>query len=244
MKKIYRFIFAAVFLLLLAARAELTVFAAASTTDIMKEMAAAFKAQGGGDIRFNFASSGALARQIEAGAPADFFISANVKWMDYLQEKGLIDVPTRVDVVRNALVLAVPEDSSMTFAGFPGNLKGMLAVGNPQSVPAGTYADAALKKLGWFDAVQSHLVKGSSVRTVLMYIERAEVDAGIVYMTDAMQSDKVKVIGEFLGDSHPPVIYPATCMTGSGGGAKAFLAFIQTPEMKAVWEKYGFTPVE
>lgn len=239
MKRLILFIIVA---LALTGRAELTVFAAASTTDIMKEMAAAFKTKGGDEIRFNFASSGALARQIEAGAPAGVFISANEEWMNYLQEKELIDVTARANIVRNALVMAVPSGSAMTFAGFPGNLKGMLAIGDPQSVPAGAYADAALKYMGWFDAVQGKVVKGSSVRTVLMYVERGEADAGIVYMTDALQSDKVKVIGEFPAGSHPAVIYPAACMKDAGEHAKAFLDFIQTPEMKAVWKKYGFTP--
>jgi molybdate transport system substrate-binding protein len=229
-------------LLSAAGRAELTVFAAASTTDVMKAMAAAFAAQGGGNVRFNFASSGALARQIEAGAPAEVFISANEDWMNHLQENALIEPSTRTNLVRNALVMAVPAGSAMTFAGFPGNLKGMLAIGDPKSVPAGAYADAALASMGWSAAVQGKLVKGNSVRTVLMYVERGEADAGIVYRTDALQSGKVNIIGEFPAESHPSVIYPAACIRNAGASARAFLDFIQTPEMKAVWKTYGFTP--
>lgn len=224
--------------------AELTVFAAASTTDVMNELAEKFKAVGGESIRFNFASSGALARQIDAGAPVDVYVSANTKWMNFLAGKELLIGETRADVVKNVLVLAAPIDSSMTYEGFPGNLKGMLAVGDFKSVPAGTYAEASLETLGWLDEVQEKLVKGTSVRTVLMYVERGETDAGIVYMTDAMQSDKVKVIGRFPADSHPPIVYPAACLKGSDTAARAFLDFIQSPEGKAVWEKYGFTPIE
>ena len=162
--------------------------------------------------------------------------------MNYLQEKGLIDPATRVNAVCNQLVLVAPSGSPLTFDGFPGNLKGMLAIGDPQSVPAGTYADAAMKYLGWSEAVQGRLVKGSSVRTVLMYVERGEADAGIVYQTDALQSEKVKVLGTFPADSHPPIVYPAACMKDAGASAREFLDFIQTPAMRAVWEKYGFIP--
>jgi len=223
-------------------RAELTVFAAASTTDVMEELAAAFTAKGGEEIRFNFASSGALARQIDAGAPVDLYVSANKKWMDFLEGKGLIAADTRVNVVRNSLVLAVPKDSTMTFEEFPGNLKGPLAVGDFQSVPAGMYAKASLESLGWLDTVKDKLVMGSSVRTVLMYIERGETDAGIVYLTDAMRSNQVKVIGTFPADSHAPIVYPAARLKGAGDSAAAFLEFIQSDEGTALWKKYGFTP--
>jgi molybdate transport system substrate-binding protein len=227
----------------LRATAELTVFAAASTTDVMKELAEKYKAGGGEAIQFNFASSGALARQIDAGAPAHLFVSANTKWMDFLEEKKVLIDGTRSDLVKNTLVLVAPNGSAMTYAGFPGNLKGMLAVGDFKSVPAGTYAEASLKSLGWLDAVTPKLVKGTSVRTVLMYVERGETDAGIVYQTDAMQSDKVEVIGTFPAETHPAIVYPSACLEG-GESAKAFLAFIQTGEAKAIWLKHGFSPAD
>ena len=238
-----RFISVLIISLALTGRAELTVFAAASTTDVMKELAAAFKAQSGDDIRFNFASSGSLARQIDAGAPADLFISANIKWMNWLTEQGLVDGKP-VNVARNTLVLIAPADSSMTYDGFPENLKGRLAVGDFQSVPAGTYAEAALKSLGWLDAVSGKLVKGASVRTVLMYVERAEVDAGIVYMTDAMQSGKVKVLGVFTPGSYPPIVYPAACLSGADSSAETFLMFILGDAAKDIWKRYGFDPIK
>lgn len=225
-------------------RAELTVFAAASTADVMNELAEKFKADGGEFVRFNFASSGALARQIDAGAPVDVYVSANTKWMDFLEQKNLLSSGTRIDVVKNKLVLAAPADSTMTFEEFPNNLTGMLAVGDFKSVPAGAYAEASLEALGWLDDVQGKLVKGASVRTVLMYVERGESDAGIVYVTDAMQSDKVKVIGTFPEDTHPPIVYPAACLKGSGASAKAFLDFIRSPAGNAVWKKYGFERAE
>ncbi len=228
------------FLFALHASAELTVFAAASTTDVMKELAATFEKCGGDKIRFNFASSGALARQIDAGAPADLFLSANVRWMDYLEGKNLLTADTLTDLVQNSLVLVAPKDSAMTYAGFPENLKGKLAVGDFKSVPAGTYAEASLKELGWLDVVQGKLVKGTNVRTVLMYVERGEVDAGIVYLTDAMQSDKVKVIGTFPANSHPPIVYPAACLKTGSTSAQAFLEFLKTEKAKAVFKQYGF----
>ncbi|MBN2162590.1 MAG: molybdate ABC transporter substrate-binding protein, partial [Pontiellaceae bacterium] len=212
MKKIFIF-WAVLAALTLKAAAELTVFAAASTTDVMKELAEAYAKDGGEAVRFNFASSGALARQIDAGAPADLFISANTKWMDFLADKKLIKTETRSDIVKNSLVLVIPADSTMTYEGFPANLTGMLAVGDFKSVPAGTYAEAALRSLGWLDTVKGKLVKGTNVRTVLMYVERDEADAGIVYKTDAMQSEKVKIIGTFPAESHPPIVYPAACLT-------------------------------
>lgn len=233
--------FLSVLLVSLHASAELTVFAAASTTDVMKALAAKYKESGGEDIRFNFASSGALARQIDAGAPADVFVSANTKWMDFLEGKGLLATGTRADIACNSLVLVAPKGSTLTYAGFPANLKGRLAVGEFRSVPAGTYAEASLKKLGWLDDVQGKLVKGSNVRTVLMYVERGEVDAGIVYRTDAMQSEKVRVIGTFPAASHPPIVYPAACMKSAAPPAKAFLEFLKTETAKAIFKQYGFT---
>ena len=221
-------------------RGELTVFAAASTTDVMNELAEQYEAAGGESIRFNFASSGALARQIDAGAPADVFVSANVKWMTFLEDKQLLVPGSRADVVENSLVLAAPLDSAMTYEGFPGALTGRLAVGDFKSVPAGTYAEAALRSLGWLDIVARKLVKGSNVRTVLMYIERGEVDAGIVYRTDAMQSKRVKVLGAFPASSHPPIIYPAARLKGGSASAQTFLDFVQSPDGLAVWEAYGF----
>jgi len=225
----------------IAASAELTVFAAASTTEVMKALAAAYTGRTGESIRFNFAGSGTLARQIEAGAPADLFISANAAWMDYLAQQELLQGGTRSDVAMNALVLIAPADSSLRYEDFPGDLKGRLAVGDFRSVPAGAYAEAVLTSLGWLDAVRDRLVKGANVRTVLMYVERGEVDAGIVYQTDAVQSERAKVIGTFPADAHPPIVYPAACLKNSAPSAKEFLTFLKSEEAQSIFKQFGFT---
>ena len=227
----------------ISAYAELTVFAASSTTDVLKELAARFERSGGESIRFNFASSGALARQIDAGAPADLYISAHIQWMDFLAEKNLLIDGTRVDLAGNTLVLVAPVDSTMSFEEFPNNLQGRLAVGNFRSVPAGTYAETALVSLGWLHAVQDKLIQGSNVRTVLMYVERGEVDAGIVYLTDAVQSEKVKVLGRFPPESHPPILYPAACVKSASASARLFLDFLLSKDAEDVWKKHGFAPL-
>jgi len=226
----------------IAASAGLTVFAAASTTEVMKALAAAYEESGGEEIRFNFAGSGALVRQISSGAPADLFVSAHVKWMDFLEYRDLLAEDTRTVVACNSLVLIAPTGSTLTFEDFPGNLKGRLGVGDFRSVPAGAYAEAALTSLGWLDELQGRLVMGANVRTVLMYVERGEVDAGIVYRTDAMLSDKIRMVGTFPEDSHPSIVYPAACMKSAGPQARAFLDFILSDTGQAVWKKYGFTP--
>jgi molybdate transport system substrate-binding protein len=220
--------------------AELTVFSASSTTDVMKELAALYEAEGGEPIRFNIAASGALARQIDAGAPADLYVSANTKWMDFLEKNGRLEPDTRMDLVGNSLVLIAPKESKMTWVGFPQNLSEYLAVGDFRSVPAGAYAKAALSFLDWMDAVKERLIQGSNVRTVLLYVERGEVDAGIVYLTDARQSSRVKVLGTFPTDSHAPILYPAACISGCHSAARDFLGFLAGPQAETVWERYGF----
>lgn len=228
--------------LLAQTQAELTVFAAASTTDAMRSLAQQFEQEGGEKVRFNFASSGALARQIDAGAPADVFVSANIKWMDYLEAQHLLQPDSRIDVVRNELVLIAPSNSALTYEGFPGNLTGRLSTGDPKSVPAGAYAFETLTALGMLDTVKSKLVTGKDVRTVLMYVERDEVDAGIVYSTDALRSTKALVIGTFPAESYPAIIYPAAAIQNGSASAGAFLAFISSEAGGAIWERYGFKP--
>ncbi|MDF7823740.1 molybdate ABC transporter substrate-binding protein [Pontiellaceae bacterium B12227] len=226
----------------LQVQAGLTVFAAASTTDVMKQLAAAFEANGGEKPRFNFASSGTLARQIDAGAPAGLFLSANVKWMDYVEQKQLLLPDSRRNVAQNALVLIAPKGSAITFEGFPGNLSGRLAIGDPKSVPAGAYAFASLTALNMLDAAKSKLVMSKDVRTVLMYTERGEVDAGIVYSTDAARSGKVIELGSFPVDSHPAIVYPAACLKNSSASAHDFLDFITSAAGRKIWTKHGFKP--
>ncbi|VGO22424.1 Molybdate-binding periplasmic protein [Pontiella sulfatireligans] len=214
----------------------LLVFAASSTTDAINELATAFKAEGGESIRFNFASSGTLARQIEAGAPADVFVSANAKWMDWLEGRELIEQSSRFNLASNTLVMIAPKGSLATFDA---NVQGRIATGDLKSVPAGLYAAEALRSLGWMQRLRPNLVMASNVRTALLYVERGEVAAGIVYATDAKASAKVSVIGTFPEESHSPIVYPAaSCSANSGTGP--FLSFLKSNTAKQILTKYGF----
>ncbi|PKU22898.1 molybdate ABC transporter substrate-binding protein [Telmatospirillum siberiense] len=229
------------------ANAQVTVFAAASATDALNEIGKAFVAGGGKEIVPSYASSSTLAKQIENGAPANLFLSADERWMDYLADKGLLATGTRLNLLGNRVVLIAPKDSTVKVdigPGFPlAKLlgEGRLAVGDPSHVPVGAYTEAALKKLGVWDAVQGKLAPADSVRAALAFVERGETPLGIVYATDAAVTDKVKVVGVFPEDSHPPVVYPAALIKDKDtADAKAFLAFLQGPEAKAIFQKYGF----
>jgi len=241
-------------LLVLAAsvtRAETSVYAAASTTDAVNEIAAAFAAKKLGSIVPSYDSSSTLAKQIEHGAPAGVFLSADEQWMDYLEQKKLIAPGTRSDLLGNALVLIAPKASSAAAVqigpGFPlakmlGD--GRLSVGDPAHVPAGIYAKAALDKLGLWDQVKDKLAAGQNVRAALNFVERGETPLGIVYATDAIASAKVWEVGIFPEDSHPPILYPVALVAGhESPETHAFLEFLKGSEARAVFAKYGFRPV-
>lgn len=225
-----------------------TVFAAASLTDAMKDISELWVKAGHPALRNSFASSSTLARQIEAGAPADLFASADLQWMDYLQQRQLIVTDTRRALLANDLVLIVPADKPVTVAIGPGfdlaallGANGRLATGDPQHVPVGIYAEQALKKLDVWAAVQPKLARTEDVRSALLLVERGEAPAGIVYGTDAAASKGVAVAGVFPADSHDPVVYPfAVTKTGDGSDAKALMAFLQTPAVREVFVKRGF----
>ncbi len=221
-------------------QAQVTVFAAASTTEVMHDLGTAFAQQGGVQVRFNLASSGSLARQLDAGAPADLYLSANAKWMEYLTEAGIVDAATRTVVARNALVLIVPKGSALSSASFPNQFSGYLAMGDPASVPAGGYAKAALEHRGWHALLQQGVVKGANVRSVLMLIERGEADAGLVYKSDTVHAKGVTVIDTFAPDEHPPIVYPAALLKGASPEATRLLAFMSSPAAQAIWRKHGF----
>ncbi|MDZ8119359.1 molybdate ABC transporter substrate-binding protein [Pontiella agarivorans] len=233
-----KFLSTILFILLLStsARAALSVFAAASTTDAMKDLAAAYKDAGGETVRFNFASSGSLARQIEAGAPADVFVSANVKWMDWLEAKAAIQTASRFNLAANTLVLTAPPGASVKFDG---TVPGKVAVGELKSVPAGMYAKEALEHLGWFSAWKPHFVQASSVRTALLYVQRGEVSAGIVYATDARAAG-LPILGTFPPESHSPIIYPAAAVSEKESAVK-FLHFLKSDEASRILKSHGFT---
>ncbi|MGU3493577.1 molybdate ABC transporter substrate-binding protein [Xanthobacteraceae bacterium A53D] len=234
-----------------AARAQdaVTVFAAASMTNAIQDIAKAYTAKTNVAIRTSFAASSELAKQIESGAPANIFISADNRWMDYLQQRKLIVDDSRADPIGNSLVVIVPAskptkitiNSSFDFGTLLGK-DGKLVTGIPESVPVGVYAKAALTKLGLWDKVRPHIVGAESVRAALALVERNEAAAGIVYATDAAVAKNVVVAGTFPADSHAPVVYPfALVKEHDTAAAKAFFAFLLGPEAKAIYAKYGFT---
>lgn len=233
------------------ARAEdVIVFAAASLTDALDEIGKIYEAKGKGHIVASFASSSDLARQIEHGAPADLFISADQQWADYLDQRGLIDKASRLDLLSNDLVLVAPAGAEVKLAigrNFPLGASlgdGRLAVGDPDHVPAGIYARQALETLGVWGSVENKLARAGSVRAALLFVERGDCPLGIVYRSDAQSDAKVRVIGTFPDDSHPPVIYPAARVAGHNSPAAIeFLRYLSTPEAAAIFKKFGFGTV-
>ncbi len=226
---------------------DLTVFAAASLNEALDEAGQTFRRVNGNKVVVSYAASSALARQIENGAPADIFISADLDWMDYLAKRQLINTATRMNLLRNRLVLIAPSDSTLTtmiVAGFPlAKLLsgGRLAVADPDSVPAGKYARAALATLGVWASVEQRLARGENVRAALNFVARGETPLGIVYQTDGYAEKKVKVVAQFPADTHPPIVYPAALTAGARhAAAPAFLAFLKSKAARAVFEKYGF----
>lgn len=224
-----------------AALADVTVYAAASLTDALGEIAKTYEASHGVKVKTSFAASGALAKQIEAGAPADLFIAADNKWMDYLDNKGKIDHDSRVNLLGNDLVLIAPKDKSFVVSfdkgfDFAAAFDGKLCTGETGSVPVGVYAKEALGKLGWWDGVKSRIVGTDDVRAALDLVGRGEC-IGIVYATDAKASNKVDVLGVFPDSLHAPIVYPAALVT-QAGDAKAFFEYLKGAG--AVFAKHGF----
>ncbi|MED0737244.1 molybdate ABC transporter substrate-binding protein [Aneurinibacillus thermoaerophilus] len=229
-----------------AEKVELTISAAASLTDALKEIKAAFEKENSNTIvTYTFGSSGRLAKQIEQGAPIDAFLSASKKDMDTLQDKNLIAADTRVDFAANELVLVAPKDSSLHIDSFdklsPEHIK-QLAVGEPESVPAGRYTKETLEKIGLWNKLQDKLVLGKDVRQVLTYVESGNADVGVVYASDARISKKVKVLAIAKSEWHKPIVYPGavTANTQHADQAKAFLKYLASKKGKEILEKYGF----
>jgi molybdate transport system substrate-binding protein len=234
-----------------AQRAEkppLLILAAASLTNVLGELAPAFEQACGCRVRLSFAASSVLARQIEGGGQADVFVSADQEWMDYLQARDLIDGSSRRNLASNRLVLIAPADSTLQLAITPSfrigqalGARGRLATGDPDTVPAGRYAKAALMALGTWDAVKARLVRADNVRSAMMFVARGEAPLGIVYATDAMVDSKVRVVDTFPAGTHPPITYPAAAIKGAGDEAHAFLEFLAGAEAAAAWKKFGFS---
>ncbi|MEY4763119.1 MAG: molybdate transporter substrate-binding protein [Pseudomonadota bacterium] len=225
----------------------LTVFAAASLTQVLQDAGAAYTRRSGQQVRFSFAASSALARQVEAGAPADVFVSADEDWMDYLQVRQRVQAETRRDIVANRLVLVAPAGSPLQLRVAPGfalaaalGRDGRIATGDPSSVPVGRYAQAALAKLGVWNAVSARIVGAENVRAALNFVVRGEVPLGIVYATDARVEPRVRVVDLFPADSHAPIRYPAAALVGARPAAPDFVAFLQGPEAQALFATAGF----
>ena len=230
-------------------KAPITVFAAASLTNALQDLGDGFTKETSIPVRFSFAASSALARQIENGAPADIFFSADLEWMDYLQTRNLIQRDTRHDVLGNRLVLIAPSDSLVklkiepNFALAAALGKGRLATGDPDSVPVGRYAREALTTLGVWSGVEGHLVRADSVRSALAFVDRGEAQLGIVYETDALIDKRVRVVDVFPADSHLPIVYPIALTTAAKGDAAKFLAYVRGHAGELAFKAYGFTPL-
>ena len=228
----------------------ITVFAAASLTNALQDLGDAFTKDTSIPVRFSFAASSALARQIENGSRADLFFSADLEWMDYLQARKLIQPASRHDVLGNQLVLIAPVDSKIKlkiaphFALADAVGTGRLATGDPDSVPVGRYAHEALANLGVWDQVAARLVRADSVRSALAFVDRGEAVLGIVYATDASVDKNVRVVDVFPPDTHMPIIYPAALTMSAKPGAAKFLAYIRGPAGNLAFQHYGFTPVQ
>lgn len=230
-----------------AAGRVVTVFAAASLTDVLDELGKAYTADSGVSVRFSFAASSALARQIESGAPADVFVSADQEWMNYLADRRLIQPATRANVAANALVLVAPADSILQLPIRPGfalaaalGKSGRIATGDPATVPVGKYARTALTALGVWDSVADRIIPGDNVRTALNFVALGEAPLGIVYATDVRGSTKVRIVDTFPANTHEPISYPAAATATGGADALAFVRFLQGARAQAIFGKYGF----
>jgi molybdate transport system substrate-binding protein len=225
----------------------LTVFAAASLKNALDDIDAAFSAKTGIKVTASYAASSTLAKQIEQGAPADIFISADTDWMDYAAARKTIDEPSRINLLGNSIVLIAPKDSGIDHVAIrPGfDLAklagdGRIATGDVKAVPVGKYARTALEKLGAWQAAAPKFAMAESVRAALALVSRGEAVLGIVYATDARAEASVKTIGTFPADSHPPIIYPVAATATAKTDAANYLAFLRTQAARAIFEEYGF----
>ena len=221
------------------------VYAAASLTNSLNDIAAAWAKEGHAQPKLVLAASSTLAKQIEAGAPADIFASADLKWMDYLDERHEVVTASRRNLLGNTLVLIAPKGKRFDVQMQPDvaieqAFSTKLCMGEPASVPAGIYGKQALESLGWWSRLQTRVVGTDDVRTALAFVERGECALGIVYATDAKISERVEVLAPFPANSHDPIAYPFALLEGAAPEARAFLDYLETAPAQAVFEKYGF----
>jgi len=227
---------------------DVLVFAAASMKNALDDAGAAYAQRTGKKAAFSLAASSALAKQIESGAPADLFASADLDWMDYLDQRGLIRPGTRSNLLGNRLVLIAPANATTAIRIAPGfDLAralgdGRLAMADPASVPAGKYGRAALEALGAWPGVQAKVASAENVRAALALVSRGETPLGIVYETDAIADKGVRIVDRFPPESHPPIVYPVAVTKDSRNpDAAGLLAFLRSPEAAAIFERHGFT---
>ncbi|MFW6107866.1 MAG: molybdate ABC transporter substrate-binding protein [bacterium] len=227
---------------------ELTVFAAASLADVADDLADLYRRESGVPVHLNTASSSTLARQIDQGARADAFLSANAEWMDYIKERGEVRPGTRTAFLGNRLVLIAPAGEPVEVEvtrefDIAGAFDGRLALGDPGHVPAGIYTRAALESLGWYEPLESRLLPCQHVRAALAMVELGEAKLAVVYATDAAMSDAVTVVGTFPASTHPPIRYVAAVCEGARPGAERFVRFLRGQPAAEVFERYGFVPL-
>ncbi|HCG7306309.1 molybdate ABC transporter substrate-binding protein [Vibrio parahaemolyticus] len=228
------------------AATDLKVYAASSMTNAIDEIAQDFKEKYDVTVTPVYGGSSSIARQIINGAPADVFISANTKWMDYLVDEGVVDSDNVTNLVRNSLVLIAPQSSSLAVFNFAdanaweAALNGSrLALGNPTSVPAGMYAKESLTTLGVWKEIQTKVAPAKNVRLALALVERGEAPLGVVYKTDAQLTSKVKIVGEFASDTHAAIVYPAAVVNDSTE-SRQFFQYLESEDAKRVFAHYGF----
>ena len=237
---------AAFFSFVPAQAADITVFAAASLTEVLQDIGSSYETKTHDRVVFSFAASSTLAKQIEGSSGADIFMSADTDWMDYLDSKGLIDHSSRMNLLRNSLVLITPADSNVSinvadhFPLLAALRGGRLSMADPDSVPAGKYGRTALIALGVWPSVQDHIVSAENVRAALAYVARKEAPLGIVYKTDAIAEPKVRIASMFPENSHQPIVYPAALTRDAKPEAKNFFGYLSGAKAKAIFEKAGF----
>jgi len=235
----------------MAAGGTVTVFAAASLKDALDENVRAHQPGAGDRIVVSYAASSALAKQIENGAPADLFISADLEWMDYLAARKLIDAQSRSNLLSNRLALVAPAGSSVKLDVAP-NFQlaaalggGRLSIADPEHVPAGKYARSALESLGVWASVAGRTARAENVRAALVLVSRGEAPLGIVYRTDALADASVRTVAEFPESSHPPIVYPAALTASTRSpAARKLLEHLKSRAARALWTKHGFAPVQ
>jgi len=226
---------------------QILVFAAASLTDAMQEIGAAYEKSAHVTVKSSFDSSSVLARQIEAGASADVFFSADTAWMDYLESRNLIQPASRANVLGNRLVLIAPAQSQIELKIAPhfplaaalGD--GRLATGDPDSVPAGRYARSALTALGVWGEIAPRLARAENVRVALLYVDRGEAPLGIVYASDALADKRVRVVDTFPASTHEPIVYPIALTKSAKSQAAGFVSYLSGPQGRDIFVRHGFT---